>query len=89
MLNGCTFLNLPNILVNMRVSPQMYQRRGGMKYYKSLRQLESFKKNSNIVNYIEYTKNNWMRFFQCVVIPNNLRGLIYKKVLRKTKVEYK
>lgn len=83
MLDGCVFMNLPDILVNMRTSPEMYQRRGGLKYYKALQRLEKFKKDSNIVNYIGYTKNKVMRFIQCVMIPNNLRGWIYKKVLRK------
>ena len=34
-LAGCQFANLPEVLVNVRVGKEMYQRRGGWKYFLS------------------------------------------------------
>ena len=34
-LMGCTFSNIQDDLVNVRVGKEMYQRRGGVKYFKS------------------------------------------------------
>ncbi len=83
MINGCKFMNLPEVLVKMRVNAQMYQRRGGYNYYKTLNELEKYKKEEKITTGVEYLKNCAIRFCQCVLLPNRLRGWIYQKVLRK------
>ena len=80
---NCKFLNLPNYLVKMRVSDDMYQRRGGYEYFKILKKVEQYKKESKIITNGRYLKNVLIRFCQCVLLTNKLRSFVYKNVLRK------
>lgn len=82
-LNGCRFINLPDDLVYMRVSYAMYERRGGYSYFKMLKTLDKFKRDNKIINRHQYCKNVCIRFAQCVLLPNKVRGLIYRRVLHK------
>ena len=84
MLNGAKFANVDKTLVYMRVSLDMYQRRGGYAYFKILKELEGFKKKNGITGSITYLKNVVLRFVQCVLLPNKLRGFMYRKVLRRS-----
>ena len=42
MLGGAVFANIPETLVNVRVGKEMYQRRGGWKYFKSEAKLQKW-----------------------------------------------
>lgn len=42
MENGCVFANLPVVLVNMRSGLDQYERRGGLKYFKSEAKLQYY-----------------------------------------------
>lgn len=48
-LQGMTFVNLPDNLVNVRVGEDMYQRRGGIKYFKSEVKLQKYMYNHHII----------------------------------------
>ena len=80
---GCNFMNLPDVLVYVRVGQDMYARRGGYAYFKSLKELEKYKKKAGITGSFKYIKNVTIRFIQCVLLPNKLRGFLYKKIARK------
>lgn len=80
---GCNFMNLPETLVYVRVGKDMYSRRGGYSYFKSLKELEKYKKHAGIISGFRYAKNVSVRFIQCVLLPNKLRGFLYKKLARK------
>ena len=41
-LNGAVFANTGTVLVNVRVGEEMYQRRGGKKYFQSEKQLQDY-----------------------------------------------
>lgn len=77
------FLNLPEVLVNMRMTEDTYQRRGGYSYFESFKVLEKYKLKNRLINYFKYLKNIILRFCQCVLISNKLRGYLYRKVIRK------
>lgn len=83
LADGCRFLNLPDTLVCMRVSPGMYDRRGGIEYFRSLKDLEKDKRIAKIVSPFRYSVNIFIRFVQCVAFNNRLRRIVYQKVLRK------
>ena len=83
LVDGCRFLNLPETLVYMRVSPDMYERRGGAEYFRSLKELEKDKRIAEIVSPFRYIVNVFIRFMQCVAFDNRLRRIVYQKVLRK------
>ena len=80
------FANSGTILVNVRVGKEMYQRRGGRKYYKSEKRLQKFMLKSKIIGLGTYLSNVLKRFVVQVLMPNKLRGWAFKKFAR-TKVK--
>lgn len=46
---GMNFANLPDNLVNVRVGEEMYQRRGGLKYFKSEAKLQNYMYSKGII----------------------------------------
>lgn len=87
-LSGATFKNLKDCLVYVRVGEEMYQRRGGWKYFKSEAKLQGYMLKHGIINIVTYINNVTIRLILQVLMPNKLRGFIFKKFARK-KVENK
>lgn len=81
---GATFMNLEDSLVLVRVGREMYNRRGGLKYFKSEAKLQKYMYNNGIINSITFTKNVLIRLILQVLMPNRLRGFIFKKFTRKS-----
>jgi glycosyltransferase involved in cell wall biosynthesis len=82
-LNGATFKNLNDSLVYVRVGEEMYQRRGGWKYFKSEASLQGYMFNHGIINIVRYIYNVAIRLILQVLLPNRLRGFVFKKFVRK------
>ena len=82
--NGSRFLNLNKCLVNMRVGSAMYRRRGGWNYFCSLRAVEKYKLNAKLISFSRYLINLSIRFVQCFLLPNKLRGWVFQKFARKS-----
>ena len=80
--NNCKFYNIQENLVNVRGGNDMIKRRGGMKYIKPIVKFENTIFKLKFINVFEYFKNVTERIIGSL-IPNNLRFLIYKKLLRK------
>ena len=80
--SGCKCYNIQEFLVYMRVSPDFYQRRGGMKY---LRDIHRFKKEQYRVGYFSYPEyiGSFVPHALVCMMPNRLRALVYKRLLRK------
>lgn len=81
-VNGAVFANLPDILVNVRISKDLYKRRGGWKYFVNYRRLEKYKKQAGIIGAFKRFKNESMRFVQACT-PNFVRKWGYNHVARK------
>ncbi len=81
-LDGCTFANLPEVLVNVRVGKEMYQRRGGWKYFFSEAKLQKYMFDNNIITVIRFVYNILGRFVIQVLMPNKLRGFVFQKLFR-------
>ncbi|MDE6558153.1 MAG: glycosyltransferase [Clostridia bacterium] len=81
-LNGAKFANLNEVLLNMRVSSDMYGRRGGIKYYKNQKQLFKFMYKNKIISFGQYTKMKIVRFTLQVLMTNKMRRWAYKKFAR-------
>ena len=47
---GYRFANLPDVLVNVRVGNDMYNRRGGLKYFQSEWKLQKYMYNHHIIS---------------------------------------
>ena len=76
------FANVSDILVNVRVGKDMYKRRGGWKYYKSEAKLQKYMLKHKIISFPTYLSNKTKRFIVQVLMPNNLRGWVFKKFAR-------
>lgn len=81
-LAGCQFANLPETLVNVRVGKEMYQRRGGWKYFLSEAKLQKYMFDNDIIGIIRFVYNVFGRFVIQVLMPNKLRGFVFQKLFR-------
>ncbi len=81
-LAGCTFDNLDEVLVNVRVGKDMYARRGGWKYFKSEAGLQKLRLQNKIIGPIQYMSNMTIHFIVKVLLPNSIRAFVFQKILR-------
>ena len=81
-LAGCQFANLPETLVNVRVGKEMYQRRGGWKYFLSEAKLQKYMFDNDIIGIIRFAYNVLGRFVIQVLMPNKLRCFVFQKLFR-------
>ncbi len=84
-LNGAVFANTGTVLVNVRVGKDMYQRRGGIKYFKSEKRLQNYMLQHQMIDYITYVDNIIKRLIIQVIVPNRLRGWLYMNFAREKK----
>lgn len=82
-LCGYKFYNIQETLVNVRVGNEMYQRRGGLKYFQSEARLQSYMLNKRLINKRTYLINIVERLIVQVLLPNRLRGWVFKKFARE------
>ena len=78
------FANISQTLVNVRVGKEMYNRRGGWKYFKSEAKLQKYMRKKKIISPATYFSNVTKRFIVQVLLPNRLRGWVFKKFARKS-----
>ena len=81
--NGAVFANTGSVLVNVRVGEDMYRRRGGLKYFRSEAKLQKYMFNNRIIGFSTYTMNVMKRLIVQVLLPNKLRGWVFKKFARE------
>lgn len=74
--------NLSDILVKVRVNSDMFARRGGYSFYKANKDFLKEMLKMKMINYPCYLFNIYSRFIIQVLMPNKMRELFYKKVLR-------
>ena len=77
------FGNIPENLVNVRVGEEMYQRRGGWKYFKSEAGIQKLMFQKKMIGFPRYAVNVGERFVLQVLMPNKARGWIFKRLARK------
>lgn len=81
-LNGCKFGNLDSVLVNVRSGADQYARRGGMKYFKSEKGIQKYMLNNHLINGGGYFVNVTKRLIVQVLLPNWLRGWVFRTFAR-------
>lgn len=79
--NNCTFYNIQKPLYNFRGGDSMYERRGGKKYLNCIKKFEQGLLRLGIINKKEYHRNISKRYIGALM-PNKLRGFLYKSILR-------
>lgn len=77
------FANLPEVLVNVRVGMAMYQRRGGLKYFISEKDIQKLMLKNGMIGYGRYLINISERFVIQVLMPSWLRGRIIRMFARE------
>ena len=82
-LAGMRFANVADTLVSVRVGEDMYKRRGGWKYFKSEAKLQKFMRKNKVISFSTYTVNVTKRLIVQVLLPNRLRGWVFKKFARE------
>lgn len=88
MKKNCKFYNIQDDLVLVRGGSNMINRRGGIKYIKSIINFEKSILKIKFINRIDYIKNIFIRIIVSIT-PNKLRTILYKKILRKNKYNKK
>ncbi|MBO5051109.1 MAG: glycosyltransferase [Clostridia bacterium] len=81
-LAGKQFGNVQENLVNVRVGEEMYQRRGGARYFKSEVKLQGFMLKNRMIGLPRYVLNVSQRLVLQVLMPNKLRGIVFQKFAR-------
>lgn len=83
MLGGGVFANISQPLVNVRVGKEMYQRRGGWRYFKSEAKLQNWMLQKKVIGIGTYAINIAKRLIVQVLLPNRIRGWVFQKFARK------
>ena len=80
--SGAKLKNIDEELYLFRLGKDMYERRGGFAYYKKYK---AGRKKIRQTGYISWWDYRWSLFVQFVVamMPNKLRGWVFKKVLHR------
>ena len=81
-LSNMKFRNVDDVLVNVRVGKEMYQRRGGVKYFKSEAKLQKYMLDNKIIGFQRYLINVAERLILQVLMPNKMRSFIFRKLAR-------
>lgn len=83
LMNGARFYNIPESLLYFRFSPDMFKRRGGWKYALDEFRFQQFLFKSGFIGILCFVQNVSVRFISRIV-PNGVRTVLYKKMLRKS-----
>ena len=79
--NNIKIMNIPEVLVYARAGADMFNRRGGLKYFKNEVKLQKEFLKMHFIDKKTFLRNVMTRGF-VRILPNSVRGLIYKKILR-------
>jgi glycosyltransferase involved in cell wall biosynthesis len=82
-LQGFSFYNINDILVDVRLNESFYSRRGGWRYFVSEYKIQHFMYKNRIILYPRYIFNIAIRFILQIVLTEAMRGYIFKKLARK------
>jgi glycosyltransferase involved in cell wall biosynthesis len=82
-LEGFEFYNIPEVLVDVRIDKDFYNRRGGWKYFLSELRLQGIMYKHNIISLLRLLFNSSARFVIQVLVPLKLRGALFKLFFRR------
>ena len=82
LMNGSKFYNIQESLLYFRTSPDMFKRRGGLKYALTEMELQHRFYKLGYISLYQMLKSDMVRAI-VRLMPNSLRSFIYQKILRK------
>lgn len=83
MMAGCRFANIPDVAVNVRSGEDQYARRGGKKYFDSEIGIKKLMLKNGMITRKEYIVNYVERFIIQLLLPNKVRGWVFRTFARK------
>lgn len=83
MMAGCIFANIPDVAVNVRSGVDQYARRGGKKYFNSEIGIKKLMLEKGMITRKEYIVNYIQRFIIQLMLPNCVRGWVFRTFARK------
>lgn len=84
MMAGCKFANIPDVAVNVRSGADQYARRGGKKYFDSEIGIKKLMLEKGMITRKEYIVNYIQRFIIQLMLPNSVRGWVFRTFARKS-----
>lgn len=84
MMAGYKFANIPDVAVNVRSGADQYARRGGKKYFDSEIGIKKLMLEKGMINRKEYVVNYIQRFIIQLMLPNSVRGWVFRTFARKS-----
>ena len=84
MMADCKFANIPDVAVNVRSGADQYARRGGKKYFDSEIGIKKLMLEKGMINRKEYVVNYVQRFIIQLLLPNSVRGWVFRTFARKS-----
>ena len=85
MKAGCNFANIPDVAVNVRSGADQYARRGGKKYFDSEIGIKKLMLKEGMITKTQFAINYIERFILQLMLPNSVRGWVFRKFARKNK----
>jgi glycosyltransferase involved in cell wall biosynthesis len=82
-LAGFEFMNVSDVLVDVRVNEDFFNRRGGWQYFLSEFKIQKIMYSNGIISWFRFVFNSAVRFVLQVVLTDSIRGFIFKKLFRK------
>ncbi len=79
----CKFINIPDILVDVRVGDNMSERRGGWRYFSSEMRLQAWMLKHEMIHLRQFIYNIAVRFVGEVIMPVRGRTWLYSVVRNK------
>ena len=79
-MNGAKGKNIDDYLVYVRIGHDMYERRGGISYYRKYKQGRRKVYETGFISRSDYYITLAIQFV-VAVIPNSIRGFVFKKIL--------
>lgn len=79
-MNGAKGKNIDDYLVYVRIGKDMYERRGGLDYYKKYKAGRKKVYETGYISWADYEITLIVQFI-VAVIPNRVRGFVFKKLL--------
>lgn len=83
--SGAVMANTGTVLVNVRTGKDMYSRRGGKKYFQSELFLQNYMLREKMIGPLTYLDNVAKRWIMQRVLPNRIRGWVFRTLARKGK----
>lgn len=84
MKAGCKFANIPDVAVNVRSGADQYARRGGKKYFDSEIGIKKLMLKEGMITKTQFVINYLERFIIQLLLPNSVRGWVFRNFARKS-----